>query len=82
MKRMCLMLTVAMAVAGWATPSSAQSFGNAVVINGTLGIIDLLHAPGSVFAEGSEDARRYQRIDEFAFSSLASKGPPFVPVKV
>lgn len=34
MKRMCVMLTVAMAVAGWATPSSAQSFGNAVVVTG------------------------------------------------
>ena len=34
MKRICLMLAVAMAAAVWATPSSAQSFGNAVVING------------------------------------------------
>ena len=34
MKRMCVMLTAAMAAAGWATPSSAQSFGNAMVVSG------------------------------------------------
>ena len=34
MKRMCVMLTAAIAAAGWATPSSAQSFGNAMVVSG------------------------------------------------
>ena len=34
MKRMCVMLVAALAAAAWAAPSSAQSFGNAMVVSG------------------------------------------------
>ena len=34
MKRTCMMLAAAAAAVGWATPSSAQSFGNAMVVSG------------------------------------------------
>lgn len=35
-------------------------------------VVDLLHAPGALYVAQSDEARRYKRIDEFAFSSLAS----------
>ena len=35
-------------------------------------VVDLLHAPGALYADDSTEARRYQRVDEFAFSSLAA----------
>eukprot|EP00656_Telonema_subtile_P002352 TRINITY_DN11037_c0_g5_i1.p1 TRINITY_DN11037_c0_g5~~TRINITY_DN11037_c0_g5_i1.p1 ORF type:complete len:897 (-),score=225.35 TRINITY_DN11037_c0_g5_i1:34-2724(-) len=33
-------------------------------------VVDLVFAPGAVYAEGSEEARQYQCRDEYAFSSL------------
>ena len=35
-------------------------------------IVDLMHDVGVLLAEGSDEARRYQRVDEFAFASLGS----------
>ena len=33
-------------------------------------VVDLVHSPGELYEEGSDAARRYQRVDEFSFSSL------------
>ena len=45
---------------------------NVVVVDGGLAVVDLLHEVGSFYPEGSDGARRYMRVDEFAFSSLGS----------
>ena len=45
---------------------------NTMILDGKVVVIDLLHAPGECYEEGSDAARRYQRIGEFAFSSLAT----------
>ena len=43
-----------------------------MLLDGKVQVVDLLHAPGSLYADGTDSARRYMRVDEFAFSSLAS----------
>ena len=47
-----------------------------ILVDGVISVVDLLHAPGSMYADSSDAARRYRRHDEFAFSSLASEGEP------
>ena len=34
-------------------------------------VVDLLHDVGALLPEGSDEARQYQRADEFAFSALS-----------
>ena len=48
---------------------------NSMILDGKVVVVDLLHAPGECYEEGSDAARRYQRIGEFAFSSLATRQP-------
>mmetsp|Transcript_67312 Transcript_67312/g.93070 ORF Transcript_67312/g.93070 Transcript_67312/m.93070 type:complete len:117 (+) Transcript_67312:2-352(+) len=46
-------------------------------------VVDLLHNPGELLPAESEAALRYQRVREFAFSSLASsRTEPFVLQKL
>ena len=35
-------------------------------------VVDLLHDVGALLPDGSNEARRYKRVDEFAFASLGS----------
>ena len=37
----------------------------------------MLHTPGELYPEQADAARRYKRIDEFAFSSLAASRHAF-----
>ena len=46
---------------------------NTMIVNGKVVVVDLLHTPGECYEEGSDAARRYQRIGEFAFCSLATR---------
>lgn len=49
-----------------------------VVVDSRVAIVDLLHNPGELLPDGSDAARRYQRVWEHAFSSLAaSRATPF-----
>ena len=43
-----------------------------VVVDSRVAIVDLLHNPGELLPDGSDAARRYQRVWEHAFSSLAA----------
>jgi len=45
---------------------------NTMILDGAVVVVDLVHAPGEFYAEGSDAARRYTRVGEFAFSSLTS----------
>lgn len=45
---------------------------NTMIVDGMEVVVDVLHAPGEFYPEGSDAARRYKRIDEHAFSSLTS----------
>jgi len=45
---------------------------NTMLVDDDVVVVDLVHAPGAFYAEGSDAARRYKRIGEYAFSSLAS----------
>jgi len=47
---------------------------NMMILDGAEVVVDLLHAPGELYSEGSDAARRYQRIDEHAFASLTADG--------
>ena len=51
---------------------------NVMVLGGTEIVIDLMHAPGEFYAEGSDAARRYKRVDEHAFASLTADGNVYV----
>ena len=42
-------------------------------------VVDLLHDVGALLPDGSNEARRYKRVDEFAFASLARRAPRHVP---
>ena len=45
-------------------------------------MVDLLHSPGELLPLGSDAAQRYQRVREYAFSSLASSlAAPFEVAK-
>ena len=45
---------------------------NSMIVDGAYCVVDLMHEPGAVYPEGSDAARRYMRVDEFAFASLQS----------
>jgi hypothetical protein len=54
-----------------------------VVAGGGLAVVDLLHSTGELLPAESEAAQRYQRVGQYAFSSLASSRiEPFVPHKL
>eukprot|EP00962_Isochrysis_galbana_P004597 scaffold1250_cov106-Isochrysis_galbana.AAC.5 len=54
-----------------------------VVAGDGLAVVDLLHSPGALLPAESEAAQRYQRVGQYAFSSLASsRVEPFVPQKL
>jgi hypothetical protein len=54
-----------------------------VVAGDGLAVVDLLHSPGALLPAETEAAQRYQRVGQFAFSSLASSRiEPFVPRKL
>ena len=50
---------------------------NTVVAGGDTLVVDVLHTPGELYPEQADAARRYKRIDEFAFSSLAASRHAF-----
>ena len=43
---------------------------NLMIVDEQEVVVDVLHAPGEFYPEGSDAARRYKRVDEHAFSSL------------
>ncbi|KOO21174.1 armadillo repeat-containing protein 3-like protein [Chrysochromulina tobinii] len=45
---------------------------NTMILNRKEVLVDVMHAPGTLHPLGSDAARRYMRIDEFAFASLQS----------
>jgi len=45
---------------------------NTVIVDGEEVVVDLIHMPGTFYPDYSDEARRYMRIDEFAFASLQS----------
>ena len=45
---------------------------NMFIDQGTVAVIDVLHAPGSLYTEGSDEAMRYKRVEQYAFASLTS----------
>ena len=45
---------------------------NTMILNRKVVLVDVVHAPGTLYPLDSDAARRYKRIDEFAFASLQS----------
>jgi len=47
---------------------------NVLLIGDQEVVVDLCHAPGAIYADASDAARKYKRIDEHAFASLTADG--------
>ena len=45
---------------------------NTMIVDGAVVVVDLIHQPGALYPNSSDEARQYKRIDEYAFSSLPS----------
>lgn len=45
---------------------------NTMILDRDVVVVDVVHSPGALYSDGTDEARRYKRIDEFAFASLAS----------
>ena len=43
-----------------------------MIVDGAVVVVDLIHQPGALYPNSSDEARQYKRIDEYAFSSLPS----------